>query len=147
MKSLQIKKEKETNSRKTQFFIVEANTFTAAANYLQIYKLDFSPSDTNLQKHQEKRISTNAKAFYTFSNLKQVKILEKVGADHVKAGCPFSFPAAFGEIFLLQSSSASTKQDESKSKNSETVSCCSLVGRRGMKVKVESGRVGGLANR
>ena len=80
--------------------------------------MNFSPSDTNLQKHQEKRISTNAKAFYTFSNLKQVNILEKVGADHVKAGCPFSFPAAFGEIFLLQSSPASTK--------------------RGMKVKVKT---------
>ena len=38
LKSLQIKKEKELNSHKTQIFIVEANTFTAAAIYLQIYK-------------------------------------------------------------------------------------------------------------
>ena len=74
-----------------------------------MYKLNVSSSGINLQKHQEKRISTNATAFYTFSNLKQVNILEKVGADHVKAGCPFSFPAAFGEIFLLQSSSAPSR--------------------------------------
>ena len=37
--------------------------------------------------------------------LNQVNILEKISANNVKAGCPFSFPATFSKIFLLQVSS------------------------------------------
>ena len=77
--------------------------------------------------------------------------MEKVNANNVKAGCPFSFPAAFGKIFLLQVSSgwvSRMSRNKSGEKN-EKGFCCFLVGPRGMKVKVkvESGRVGGLANR